>query len=363
MLLKTILLGDVLEQSKNIKDKSVHCVVTSPPYFQQRNYGVVGQIGIEPTLEEYIDKITIVCREVWRILRDDGTFWLNIGDSYSQKNIKSGKIKSKDVFGVPWKLAFALRDDGWYLRSDIIWHKTSHMPEPVRDRPVNAHEHIFLLTKSSKYFWDFFAVRERAKYEGDCRGNRNDKRRGTECNAMNSMSITTGKNMNNVWSLSTGRCSEAHFATFPEQLVERCIKAGTSEFGCCSECGSFYNRIVEEVKGDVLKSLSVDKESGNLNKGGDTYTQTVEVKTVGFKQICKCKNSLPIPCTVFDPFMGAGTTALVAEKLGRNWIGIELNPEYVDIAKKRIETEMIKFNIKKREEELLKSTCLEDIFK
>jgi DNA modification methylase len=265
--------------------------VTSPPYFGLRDYGHDGQIGMEETPEEYITAMVEVFRCVWDVLDDDGTLWLNIGDSYNGsggqgtkpnimskeaaegrggKAIKVDGIKSKDLIGIPWMLAFALRADGWYLRQDIIWHKPNPMPESVQDRCTKAHEYIFLLSKSQKYYYDIESIQEPAIYAGDDRGSRGDSRRGTEAN---SMSGKTGefRNKRSVWTVTTKPYDGAHFAVFPQDLIEPCIMAGA-----------------------------------------------------------------PVGGVVLDPFMGSGTTAQVAQNLGRKYLGCELNPEYKPLQYKRL---------------------------
>jgi DNA modification methylase len=297
-----ILIGDVRQKLKELPDQSVHCVVTSPPYWGLRDYGEDGQIGMEDTPEEFVANLVGVFREVWRVLRDDGTLWLNLGDSYAGSgkgrnpdgtvhvsamiakqgssagtvmgNVKGGLVpdglKPKDLVGIPWRVAFALQAEGWYLRQDIIWHKPNPMPESVTDRCTKSHEYIFLLSKSRQYYFDNEAIKEPAKYAGDDRGSRSDSRRGT---IMNSVSGTTAetRNKRDVWTVTTRPFKGAHFATFPPQLIEPCILAGCPEGG-----------------------------------------------------------------TVLDPFFGAGTTGLVSQQYGRNWIGCELNPVYAEMAAKRI---------------------------
>jgi DNA modification methylase len=323
-----ILIGDVREQLKQLADQSVNCVVTSPPYWGLRDYGNDGQIGLEQEPEDFINELVSVFREVKRVLRDDGTLWLNIGDSYSgsgkgtagnlgkkhnERHLehKTGGLiptgtKPKDLVGIPWMLAFALRADGWYLRQDIIWHKPNPMPESVRDRCTKAHEYIFLLSKSPKYYFDSEAMKEPAKYPFDNRGARADSRAGTSMNSVGGKTgirfggnkygdsddpkhstksgneyIATGtRNKRSVWSVTTRPFKGAHFATFPPALIEPCILAGCPEGG-----------------------------------------------------------------TVLDPFFGAGTTGLVAQRHNRKWIGCELNPEYAAIAQARIEAESTLFTI------------------
>lgn len=269
-----VLVGDCVSSMALLQSESVHCCVTSPPYFGLRDYGHDNQIGLERTPEEFVCKLVKVFQEVRRVLRNDGTLWLNIGDSYngsggqgSKPNIMSkeaaegrgGKairvngIKAKDMIGIPWMLAFALRADGWYLRQDIIWHKPNPMPESVQDRCTRAHEYLFLLSKSSKYYYDNEAMQEPAL-----------------CTSFKTANRET-RNKRSVWSVQPCSYGGAHFATFPPDLIEPCILAGSPEGG-----------------------------------------------------------------TVIDPFSGSGTTGLVSQRFNRNAILCELNAEYADIARKRI---------------------------
>ena len=314
MKLNHIYQGDVIDRLKDLNDGSVQCVVTSPPYWGLRDYGVDNQLGLEETPEEFVENLVKVFREVRRVLKNDGTVWLNLGDSYSgsgkgtagnlgkkynERHLehKTGGIipkglKPKDLVGIPWRVAFALQSDGWYLRQDIIWHKPNPMPESVTDRCTKAHEYIFLLSKSAKYFYDADAISEKAKYYNitgmDATGykdaysfngkHKNLMDRGQNIHSMHVKRLkgegepdTEGKrNKRSVWKINTKPYKEAHFATFPEELPTLCIKAGSK-------------------KEDV----------------------------------------------VLDPFFGSGTTGWVAQRLGRAWIGIELNPEYIKIAEKR----------------------------
>ena len=302
-----ILHGDVLDKLQEIESDSVQCVVTSPPYWGLRNYQTEGQLGLEKTPEEYVEKMVKVFREVKRVLKKDGTCFLNLGDSYAgstgqtggkglntyqkeanatnsmMKPSKINGLKPKDLCMIPARVAIALQSDGWWLRQDIIWHKPNPMPESVQDRCTKSHEFIFLLTKSAKYYYDNNAIREpvsdvslkRAEYGWDC------DRPSTKNASMNGEGIHTkkmgnrfvnpdGRNKRSVWTITTKPYKDAHFAVFPPTIPELCIKAGSKE--------------------------------------GDT---------------------------VLDPFFGSGTTGWVAQRLGRQWIGIELNAEYIKIAEKR----------------------------
>jgi DNA modification methylase len=299
-----IIVGDCRDVLRRLPDRSVHCCVTSPPYFGLRDYGVAGQMGLESTPEQFVAGMVEVFREVRRVLRDDGTLWLNIGDSYAgggnyrginsestlsetQRNNRGARgvspllrakntpgCKPKDLIGIPWMLAFALRADGWWLRQDIIWAKPNPMPESVRDRCTKAHEYIFLLAKSERYYYDQAAIMEPANPD-NCRDSAT-RRRNTPPGSDTDSGFENGRNYldrnkRSVWTVTTQPFKEAHFATFPPALVEPCIKAGCP--------------------------------AGGL---------------------------------VLDPFGGAGTTGLVADRLQRDAVLIELNPEYAAIAQRRI---------------------------
>ena len=327
MIMENLIQGNVFDKLKDIEKESIQCVVTSPPYWGLRDYGTAvweggdescnhieqkclasdknklsggrgdrtretismqyksvckkcgakrkdQQLGLEKTPEEFVKNLVNVFREIKRVLKDDGTVWLNLGDSYGDE---------KQLIGIPWRVAFALQSDGWYLRQDIIWHKPNPMPESVKDRCTKAHEYIFLLTKSAKYYYDADAIKEpvsensikRAEYGWHC------DRPSTKNASMNGKGIHTkkmgnrfvnkeGRNKRSVWKINTQPYKEAHFAVFPEKIPELCIKAGS--------------------------------------RVGDT---------------------------VLDPFFGSGTTGYVAQRLQRKWIGIELNPEYIKIAEQR----------------------------
>lgn len=334
----TIRNGDCREVLRTMPDQSVHCCVTSPPYFGLRDYGHAGQIGLEATPDAFVAEMVAVFREVRRVLRDDGTLWLNLGDSYSThaagkvanpmakstlagiktqevanessrsqgQYLKCPSLPEKNLIGIPWRVAFALQADGWYLRQDIIWSKPNPMPESVQDRCTKAHEYLFMLTKSARYHYDIEAIKEpmslssvaRLSQDVDSQAGsdrvpgktngtmkavgKTDKQRGhgrrhagfnDRWDAMEREEQCSGlRNKRSVWSVATQPFSEAHFATFPPELIEPCIKAGCPQGG-----------------------------------------------------------------TVLDPFGGAGTTGLVADRLGRDAILIELNPEYAVMAQRRIE--------------------------
>lgn len=389
----------------------VHCVVTSPPYWGLRDYDVEGQIGLEATPAEYIGKVTAVFRELRRVLRNDGTLWLNMGDSYSTNPHGTGAtfdpkypngrdrsegnranrvsqaaagIKPKDLVGMPWMLAFALRADGWYLRQDIIWAKPNPMPESVRDRCTKAHEYIFLLSKREEYFFDAEAIKEPSSLYSHSRGKgmnpkcrkegqhsrmredrdprhlaRGERAPSKACieakrskqNESFSLAVNqvvTHRNKRSVWEIPTSPFPEAHFATFPPRLVMPCILAGTSEHGCCPYCLTPFERITDQVDTGLKQKTADGWDTGegahgtihrNGREAGKASQPVMATRTIGWRPGCNCSglfDQKPIPCTVLDPFAGAGTTGLVSARLGRKFIGIELNQEYADLAMRRI---------------------------
>ena len=290
-----IMLGDALEQLKTLPDGSVHCCVTSPPYYGLRDYGVAGQIGLEETPEAYVAKLVNVFREVRRVLRDDGTLWVNLGDSYAAgggtgkpgPNATVGNTLSgcqyraptpvglafKNLLGIPWRVAFALQADGWILRQDIIWHKPNPMPESVKDRCTKAHEYLFLLAKKPRYWFDSEAIKEEAVTPANPRYMGSKDQVGTLRRDVGREPLGyTNRNRRSVWSICPRPYKGAHFAVFPPALVEPCIKAGCPAGG-----------------------------------------------------------------TVLDPFGGSGTTGQFAKSLGRNAILIELNPAYHDLIRSRLQ--------------------------
>jgi DNA modification methylase len=315
-----ILVGDVMSMIATIPSDSIDCVVTSPPYWGLRDYGADGQLGLEPTPEMYVGNMRMIFEQVRRVLKPQGTLWLNLGDIYvsypgnrgasigkanrrhhdimpsipARSGLSCKSLKNKDLVGIPWRVAFALQSDGWYLRQDIIWHKPNPMPESVRDRCTKAHEYIFLLSKSARYYFDYEVIKEPAKYgwrgsefhtgkTGEHQLGRAQKVRPSVAKGgfkskgeplpgrLPFRAIREWRNKRSVWTVATRPFKGAHFATFPPDLIEPCILAGCPPGG-----------------------------------------------------------------TVLDPFFGAGTTGLVAKKHGRNWIGIELNEAYAQMAQERM---------------------------
>ena len=392
----TILAGDCLERLKDLTDESVHCVVTSPPYWGLRSYqGDPGMIGLEPSFEEHLENLVAMFREVRRVLRDDGTLWLNYGDAYANDGKWGGStggkhanglhgqtgigrqkvttgLKPKDLMMMPARVAMALQADGWWLRSEIIWHKPNPMPESVTDRPTSAHEKLFLLSKSAKYFYDAEAVRtptndksktpdgwdtgkgshgkihKLGRTPKDLDGR--SSRLGREPGWRENREPVTGANLRNVWKIATAPFKEAHFATFPIKLVEPCVLAGTSEKGCCAECGAPWVRVVDKevVKnrpsaGKDPRARGEDKlnaESKHGHKGNNLQTKFT---TTGWSPTCE-HDSDPVPATVLDPFAGAGTVGLVAQRLGRSSVMIEISEEYALMARDRISKDMPLFS-------------------
>ncbi len=279
-MINTILHGDVIDRLKDIPDGYVQMVCTSPPYWALRDYQEDGQFGLEATPELYVEKLVEIGREIKRVLADDGTFWLNLGDTY-YGNEQTGShdiLKKKDMVGIPWRSAFGLQADGWYLRQDIIWNKPNPMPESVTDRCTKSHEYIFLLSKSSQYYFDSKAIRQPYK-EGTVGGSQIGGKKGNSELGMKTklqktpqgfFELRDGANLKSVWKIPVKPFKGAHFATFPEKIPELCIKAGSKE-------------------GDII----------------------------------------------LDPFFGSGTTGWVAQRMNRKWLGIELNSDYIKIAEER----------------------------
>ncbi len=371
-----------------LRDRSVHMICTSPPYFGLRDYNEKNQIGLEynhdclgwatgQRCEEcYLCVMTQVFRECWRVLRDDGVMFVVISDSYAQKRghghweSRKGKgdehsqkaqkqwalrgaealgLRPKSLLCVPQRLSLALQRDEWILRSEIIWCKTSPMPESVTDRPTSATEKILLFTKQECYYWDQEAVRVPAVRSGDfpggggahrseiCAGHNKDGLQALGCKP-----VSTTRNLWNYWLMGTEPFTGAHFATMPTALVDRCIKAGSSSHGVCAECGTPWIREVER------KRLFDGKEevSGSFSKSGEPfrippngvghYRYSTQHIDKGFSSSCSCQCSEVVPSIVYDPFSGSGTVPLVARSLGRHGIGSDLSCSYLQIARKRL---------------------------
>ena len=372
-----IINADVMDGLRQLPDESVHCVVTSPPYWGLRDYGVDGQIGMERTLGEHITRMVAVLREARRVMRKDATLWLNYGDCYATSvngrsaadtkaagdddrtfrdkpfSTVGGVLKPKDLCMIPHRLAIALQEDGWWVRMDNVWAKPNPMPESITDRPTKSHEYIFLLSKSERYFYDADAIREEAI--GTPGGNvRPTKGAGDDkMRTRNGLHLAQerareaggfdGRNKRSVWAIATHPYAEAHFATFPPELPEICISAGTSQKGCCAKCGAPWERQREKVGERPSHSGSAKPSVLMLERRGAKSLETSVFAdgmlnvyaTTGWAASCSCNADI-VPSTVLDPFSGAGTTCLVADRLQRNAIGIELNPEYAAMSERRI---------------------------
>ena len=401
-----IMEGSCLELLRTLPKRSIHCMVTSPPYYLLRRYDGAPQIwggkrdcdhrwkdsththkgntngrhdsklpksnycqqllqqndkgqqrtdhsntcrkcgawrgsfGNEPTLKLFVKNMVRIFREVHRVLRDDGTVWLNLGDSYAGGPIappgsklqahnrgandavgldkRQSGVNEKNLMGMPWRVALALQADGWYLRSDIIWDKINPMPESVRDRPTRCHEYLFLLSKRPRYYYDLTAIAEQAVDQPDSSAVRNRR---------------------DVWHITTAKVSkQTHFASFPEALVAPCIKAGTSEKGCCPKCGAPWRRVTHSVYKIHKKWYGTKHLTPRHSRGtaGSSHKELVSTQTIRWEPTCTCKTTRsPRPCTVLDIFSGSGTTVVVALKLHRHYLGLELNPEYVVLSQRR----------------------------
>ena len=344
-----ILHGDCREVLRDLPAESVHCVVTSPPYWGLRSYGGdEGMIGLEPTFDEHLENLVAVFREVRRVLRDDGTLWLNYGDAYAGAGRTSGageiqdkhrarsvssslppvdqsSFKSKDLMMMPARVAMALQADGWWLRSEIVWHKPNPMPESVTDRPTNAHEKMFLLSKRATYFYDADAVRLEPSGQRQAMnfGKPSERQDGDRSYAPDG---SKGANLRNVWTIPTHSYKGAHFATFPPALVEPCIKAGTSERGVCGECGASWKRQVERTAMEIRRSQRTHDKGRTRSSG--TMIAPATANTTGWAPTCEHKAD-PVPAVVLDCFAGSGTVGHVSLSLGRSFIGVEINAEYV----------------------------------
>jgi len=352
------------------------------------------QLGLEKTPTEYVAKLVEGFREVRRVLRDDGVLFLNLGDTYASQggsfdpsewenkqstNRGSSErtrrapigLKPKDLVGIPWSVAFALRDDGWYLRSDIIWHKPSPMPESVTDRPTKSHEYIFLLSKNPTYFYDGLAIAEPltrpeeserktpARFGGADKWEEAQKQSRLHSGNEYVGTPTGTRNKRTVWTVPSAPYAEAHFATYPPDLIKPCILAGTSAKGCCPKCGAPWERVVEtnnpskdsnigeDLTGGAAVTDNPQTSKGLHRNGGGVYSTR---QTVNWQPTCECmvvndhvapdQNGYtsplePIPCTVLDCFAGSGASGQVALELGRNAILIELNPKYIELIRQR----------------------------
>lgn len=337
--LNKIYTSDSVEYMKRLPDKSINCIVTSPPYFNLRDYGVEGQIGLEETPAEYINRLCAVFDEAKRVLRDDGTIWVNIGDTYStggrgesgnpgffSAKLEAGQasgptkktpgFKTNTLLQVPQRFAIEMIDRGWLLRNDIIWSKPNPMPESVENRFTKSHEHVYFMTKRQDYWADMYSARERASYDGRKDTTSKGSAKYASASYLPGNSKPNGfasgeherwrfdhegnriRNPRDVWVIPTESNSIAHFAVMPSRLVERCILVGCPRL-VCKTCGKPYSGIEPAPS-------------------------------------CDCPSHEAVPGVVFDPFMGSGTVARAATKMRRNFYGCDLNPEYVDLAEQTI---------------------------
>lgn len=369
--------GDALTVLQQMPDEFVHCIVTSPPYYGLRDYGTDGQLGLEDTPQAYIAGMVAIFAEARRVLRDDGVLWLNMGDSYASgglgnkklgtrgeqgstaamgginrpRSISVNGLKPKDLMLMPHRLAIALQDDGWYVRQDNVWHKPNPMPESVSDRTTRAHEYVFMLTKAARYWYDADAVREGIAPStvtrwGDTPTRKNASPQGLAANGVtgeDTMGINpAGRNLRSVWTIATAPYADAHFATFPPALPELCIKAGCPDI-TCGVCGKGWVRVVAETKHTENRRANDKQYTGrgtltphSTPRGPNNNFGNVSRQTIGFAPACDCATDDTGRGIVLDPFMGSGTVAVVARDLGRDYVGIELNPEYVELAKLRL---------------------------
>ena len=419
--------GDCREVLRKLAPDSVHCIVTSPPYYGLRDYGTgsweggnpdhthdvvparggrggsgspgkqtVGatpsfisarecscgarridhQIGMEETPDAYVASMIEVFRELRRVLRPDGVAWLNLGDSYASGGgtgtqgargqrfdrrhtqealldkrywLESG-IKPKDLLMIPHRIALALQADGWWVRADNVWAKRNSMPESVDDRTTRSHEYVFQLTKSERYFYDAVAIEEDADIPAGTRAAKGAGARrqakGVNGRPAEYWEYTGRRNKRSVWFIPTTPYLEAHFAVMSPELAETCILAGTSEVGACRACGAPWERLIEKHKGFAGGSGRAGRTAEEANASGKwagaTHGRDVALgpvvykQTIGWQMSCDCPIGKPVPCIVLDPFSGAGTTALISDRLGRDAIGIDLNEAYVDMAVRRV---------------------------
>lgn len=360
--------GDAGETLRQPPESSVHCAMTSPPYFGLRDYGEDGQIGLEDSLDEYIDSLVEVADELRRVLRDDGSWWLNLGDSFAGSNrgqwdADEGRpketyrpdsgdlpdqetpLRRKSKMLVPHRVAIALEDAGWIVRSDAVWSKPNPMPDPAKDRLNETKEYVFHLVPEPDYWFDLDAIREPHQESSVERPNydRQSAQNTTYGNHdFERLCHPSGKNPGDIFDVSVKPFSDAHFAVYPPELCKKPLKASCPP-KVCETCGTPYERNTEVVERYVAggsPNLPEDDRGfsdrqGTCHADRDGMTQA-ERETKGWEQTCDCETSDTNPGIVLDPFAGAGTTCLVAKQLGRRFLGIDLNPDYVAMAQKRV---------------------------
>lgn len=375
--------GDVRDVLAQLPESSVHMVMCSPPYYGLRDYGVDGQIGLEESLNEYIEELVAVGEELRRVLRPDGSWWLNLGDSFAGSNRgqwdadegrpkesyrpdsgdlpdRETPLRRKSKMLVPHRVAIALQETGWIVRSDAVWKKPNPTPDPVKDRLNETKEFIFHLTPEPRYWFDLDEIREphsaasqnriHHRYTSSCAGSQRapDEHRAAETVAMDVDDALhpAGKNPGDIFEVSVKPFSDAHFAVYPPELCETPIQSSCPPV-VCAACGQPYQRDSEVVEREVGGGSPAvpDAETGYQDRSGnhqgdygdrDGFTQPTERKVGDWEQACDCATDATEPGIVLDPFAGAGTTCLVAKRLGRRFIGVDLNPEYVAMAQKRV---------------------------
>lgn len=387
-----ILIGDVCDRLRLLPEESAHCVVTSPPYWGMRSYGgLPGEMGMEPTMGAHIETIVRVMREVKRVLRSDGTCWVNLGDGYAHDGKWGGEsggkqdylddetrkrcgrhkrrsgLKEKDLLLLPSRIAIALQDEGWWVRSEVVWAKKNPMTESVKDRPANMTEKVFLLSKAERYFYDDFAVRSpplieslkratrartkpydppgQAAHNGSILKKRGHTRQHQGLtkewdNMSKEAQMLGGANLRNVWLFATGSYKGEHYATFPVDLPDLCIRAGTSAKGVCGGCGAPWVRVttittIPQPDVSIEKSFRTKESVDPSSNWGETQRRMRLEKHVRWEASCTCREHV-CPATVLDPFGGVGTTAIAAQRLKRSSILIELNLEYALLGAQRI---------------------------
>lgn len=279
-----------------------------------RDYGYNSQIGLEKTPQEFVANLVEVFDLCKKVLRNDGTLWINIGDSYSQKN--GVDYKKGDLLGVPWMLAAAMRKNGWYLRSDIIWSKANPIPSGTVNKPITSHEYLFLFAKNYDYYYDAEAIKENAVEK-------------------NKDGTYKKRHKRDVWTVPVASFKGAHFAVFPTALIEPCVKSSTSEHGCCAECKASYVRQIQKNRYATrpAKNNKID-DTGFANRDGGRHL--TETSTIGWKKACNCSTNDLSRCTILDPFCGSGTTGVVCLQHNQNFIGIDGKNEYLQLAENRL---------------------------
>lgn len=368
----TILTGDALELLRQLPDGIVDSICTSPPYFRARLYGGgQAELGREKTPIDYVDRLVGVFREVRRVLKSHGTCWIVVGDYYSgggkggggtyerdvkpgtwdgiteKGNRRYGDFKPKDLVCIPWMLSEALRADGWWRRKMIIWSKANCFPESCKDRPTSAHEYVLMMAKSPSYFFDAYAIREKAATDTLTRD-------GAHANPKNWDGGDGTRNSRDVWDIRVEPFKGAHFAVYPTQLASRMVAAATPEGGVCAACGAPYGRVLEDLGPDDAHKASCGADSAGGYAGratkdfaaakaqnaSDTKRRILEGmrirRTVGFSPTCACRDGYAVPASVLDPFGGAATTALAAGRAGRDSLSLELVADFVRLGIERL---------------------------